>query len=120
MVESLIPKFDSTMKSGLVKLDTSMMKSEAMWNSITDGWKFPYMSCKFLHAVESTELMARFFSPFGPTATVSQVEMFGVCVGWHVVFPELMYGPCMDTLLKLAAHVQSLVRPSAPQFPGQQ
>jgi len=80
-VESLMPKFDSTINAGFVTLDKLTVKSEAMRNSITDGWKFPYMSCKFSHAVEAAELMARFFSPFGPTATVSQVRMDGVLVG---------------------------------------
>jgi len=77
IVESLIPKFDSTIKAGFEILVTSMIKFEVISNWMTDGWKFPYMSCKFSHAVEASELMARFFSPFGPTATVSQVRMDG-------------------------------------------
>ena len=97
-----------------------MTKSEAISNSIADGWKFPYISCKFSHAVEAAELIARFFSPFGPTATVSHCKIVGVCVGWHVVFPESISGPSMDTLLKPGKHVQFCVRPSSPQFPGQQ
>jgi len=80
-VESLIPKFDSTINAGFKILVTSMIRSEAMSNSITDGWKFPYMSFKCSQAVEAAELMARFFSPFGPTATVSQVKMDGFFVG---------------------------------------
>jgi len=120
IVESLIPKLKFTINAGCLIPVTLIVNSEVMTNSITDGWKFPYMSCKYSHAVDASELMARFFSPLGPTATVSQVRMVGVCVGWHVVFPEPIAWPGTDTLLKFVAHVHSCVRPSVPQFPGQQ
>jgi len=95
------------MNAGRVAFEMVIVNSDAMVNSITDGWKFPYMSCKCSHAVDAAELMARFFSPLGPTATVSQVSMVGVRVGWHVVLPESIAVPLIDTLLKPAAHVQS-------------
>jgi len=81
-VESLIPKLDTLMNAGFVMLLTvSIVKSDAISNSIADGWKLPYMSCKYSHAVDATELMARFLSPLGPTVTVSQVSIVGFSVG---------------------------------------
>ena len=80
IVESLIPKFDSSMNASFGLLVMSIIKSEVMSNPITDGWKFPYISCKCSHAVVASELIARFFSPFGPNATVSHVSMVGAFV----------------------------------------
>ena len=117
---SVIPNLDSKIKAGLVTFSIPILNSEAIRNTTKDGWKFPYMSCKFSHAVEAVTLIAQCRSPLGPTAFVSQVRRVSLCVGWHVVFPESMLGPDIDTLAKPGAHEQLCVRPLALQFPGQQ